>query len=57
MDLCREHGISEQTIYNWKSKYEVMDMHELKQVKEVVNKSIQSTTVMVIKYDLSFHML
>ena len=40
MDLCREHGISEQTIYNWKSKYEVMDVHELKQLKEVVNKSI-----------------
>jgi hypothetical protein len=30
-DLCRNHGISEQTFYNWKAKYgglEVMLEHE-----------------------------
>ncbi len=27
-DLCREHGISEATFYNWKSKYGGMDVSE-----------------------------
>ena len=35
VDLCREHGISEQTIYNWKAKYGGMDVNELKRVKEL----------------------
>jgi putative transposase len=34
-DLCREHGISEQTFYNWKAKYGGMDVNELKCVKEL----------------------
>lgn len=34
-ELCREHGISEQTIYNWKAKYGGMDVNELKRVKEL----------------------
>ena len=35
VDLCREHGISEQTIYNWKAKYGGMSINELKRVKEL----------------------
>jgi putative transposase len=35
IDLCREHGISEQTIYNWKAKYGGMTINELKRVKEL----------------------
>jgi putative transposase len=27
-DLCRKHGISEATFYNWKSKYGGMDVSE-----------------------------
>lgn len=34
-ELCREYGISEQTIYNWKAKYGGMDVNELKRVKEL----------------------
>lgn len=34
-ELCREHGISEQTIYNWKAKYGGMSMSELQRVKEL----------------------
>jgi putative transposase len=34
-ELCREHGISEQTIYNWKAKYGGMTINELKRVKEL----------------------
>lgn len=34
-ELVREHGISEQTIYNWKAKYGGMDVNELQRVKEL----------------------
>lgn len=34
-DICREHGISLATFYNWKSKYSGMDVSQLKQLKEM----------------------
>ena len=34
-DLCREHGISQGTFYNWKSKYGGMEAHQLAQLKEL----------------------
>lgn len=34
-DLCRRHGISDQTFYNWKSKYGGMDLDELRRLKEL----------------------
>ena len=34
-DLCREHGISDATYYNWKAKYGGMDASSLKRLKEV----------------------
>jgi len=32
-DLCRKHGISEATFYNWNSKYGGMDVSEAKRLK------------------------
>jgi putative transposase len=32
-DLCREHGISEATFYNWKSKYGGMDVSEAQRLR------------------------
>jgi putative transposase len=32
-DLAREHGISEATIYTWKSKYGGMDVNEAQRLK------------------------
>jgi putative transposase len=32
-DLCRKHGISEATFYNWKSKFGGMDISEAKRLK------------------------
>jgi putative transposase len=34
-EICRFHGISEATFYNWKSKYAGMELHELKRLKEL----------------------
>lgn len=32
-DLCRKHGISEATFYNWKSRYGGMDVSEARRLK------------------------
>lgn len=34
-DICRKHGISDATFYNWKSKYGGMKVDELKRLKEL----------------------
>ena len=31
-DVCREHGISETTYYNWKSKYGRMEASDIKRL-------------------------
>jgi putative transposase len=32
-DLCREHGISDATFYNWKSKYGGLDVSEAQRLR------------------------
>ena len=34
-EICRQHGISEQTFYRWKSKYGGMSVSEVKRLKEL----------------------
>lgn len=34
-DVCRKHGISDATYYNWKSKYGGMQASDLKRLKEM----------------------
>ncbi len=34
-DVCREHGISNATYYQWKSKYGGMEASDLKRMKEL----------------------
>ena len=34
-DICRKHGISDATYYNWKAKYGGMSASELKRTKEL----------------------
>ena len=42
-DVIREHGISEQTYYRWKSKYGGMEVSEAKRLKalEVENRRLK----------------
>lgn len=34
-DICRAHGVSQPTFYNWKSKYGGLSVNQLKKLKEV----------------------
>jgi putative transposase len=34
-DICRKHGISEQTFHNWKRKYGGLTMSELHRMREL----------------------
>ena len=34
-EICRKHGISDATYYNWKSKYGGMSASDLKRMKEL----------------------
>ena len=34
-DVCRNHGISQPTYYNWKSRYGGLGISELKRIREI----------------------
>ena len=34
-EICRKHGISDATFFNWKKKYSGMTVQELKRLKEL----------------------
>ena len=38
-ELCREHGISEATFYNWKSKYGGMEASDVRRLKDLEEKN------------------
>ena len=40
-ELCRKHGISDATYYNWKSKYGGMSASELKRLREIEQENAQ----------------
>lgn len=34
-EVCRDHGISDATLYNWKNKYSGMQVSELKRLRDM----------------------
>jgi putative transposase len=38
-DLCREHGIAEQTFYRWRRKYGGMDTCDVHRLKELTTEN------------------
>jgi len=40
-EICRKHGISDATYYNWKSKYGGMSASDLKRMKEMEQELFQ----------------
>lgn len=40
-DLCRKHGMSEATLYNWKAKYGGMDVSDAKRLKALEDENVK----------------
>jgi putative transposase len=40
-DICREHGISQGTFYQWKTKYSGVDVPQLTRMKELESELAQ----------------
>lgn len=55
-DLAREHGISAQTIYNWRSKYGGMEVSEAKRLRELEDEN-RRLKQMVADYSLDIRAL
>jgi len=54
-NVCREHGISPATFYNWKSKYGGMGTEELKRMRELESENARLKKLLADKsldYDI-----
>ena len=40
-ELCRQHGIAEQTFYRWRAKYGGMDVDDAKRLKQLEQENAQ----------------
>jgi len=40
-EICRQHGISEATFYNWKSRYGGMEASDVKRLKDLEEENSQ----------------
>ena len=41
-DLCHDHGISEDTLYRWKSKYSGLEVGDAKKLRELEDENRRS---------------
>ena len=49
-DICREHGISSATYYQWKSKYGGLEASDLKRLREIEDLPQPSSSVWDRRY-------
>jgi putative transposase len=40
-EICREHGISDATFYNWKAKYGGMAVSDVKKIKDLEDENLR----------------
>jgi len=38
-ELCRQHGVSEQSFYRWRSKYGGMEVADVRQMRQLVQEN------------------
>jgi len=55
-ELCRKYGISDATIYNWKSKYGSMSVSEARRLKDLEEEN-RRLKKLVADYALDIQML
>src|SRR3954452_23598556 len=55
-DLCRTHGISEQTYYRWKAKYGGMELSEMQRLKQLEDENRRLKQI-VAEQTLDIHAL
>jgi putative transposase len=53
-EVCRRHGISDATYYNWKSKYGGLEALDLKRLKEV-EAEVSQYKRMYAELDVALH--
>ncbi len=46
-DLCRKHGMSDATFYNWKAKYAGLTVSELKRLKSLEDENRRLKQIVV----------
>lgn len=59
-DICREHGISDATFYNWKAKYggmEVSDVRRMKELEEENSRLKRIVANLTLEIDAVKHLL
>lgn len=59
-DLAREHGISEATFYNWKTKYGGMEANEVRRMKDLEEENARLKRIvanMTLEIDAIKHVL
>ena len=41
-EICRQHGVSEQTFYRWKAKYGGLELSEAKRLRQLEDRTANS---------------
>ena len=49
-ELCRKHGISDQTLYNWKAKYGGMTVPEARRLKELEHENSRLKPLLTLSW-------